>query len=103
MKFNLDPMHNNVGVSENKLELNPIEDVIAEIKLTQLNENYQDCCQSEEANLLVDRVKELGGFVVNNIGNNPDLILDNESFTKSLKVMDIVTVNSTRSCCYTKK
>ena len=96
-------MHNNVGAGENKSELNPIEDVIAEIKLTQLNENYQDCCQSEVANLLVDRVKELGEFVVNNIGNNPDLFLDNESFTKSLKVMDIVTANSTRSCCFTKK
>lgn len=103
MKFNLDSIHNSVNLSESKLGLNQIENVTAEIKSTQLNENFQDCCQSEVGNLLIDRVRNLGDFVVNSIGTNPDLYLDHESFTKSLKVMDIVTVNSTRSCCFTKK
>ena len=96
-------VHNDVSLNEvHDKEIND-EEISAEVKSTQLNENYQDCCQSEEIHLLVNRVKTLEEFVVNNMGNNFDLFLDTELFLKSLKVMDVVTCKSTRTSCFTKK
>lgn len=78
-------------------------DLFADIKMTQLNENYQDCCQSEASHLLVSNVRKLNEFVANTLGNDANLLISKETFQKSINVVDIVTVNSTRTNCFTKK
>ena len=101
-KFDTDVLLKSVNTKE-RATSSASEEVFGEIKATQLNENYQDCCQSEASSLFVKQVKSLGDFVANNVGNHPDLLLGKELFLKSLSVMDIVTVKSTRSSCFTKK
>ena len=74
--------------------------LFADIKISQMNEDYKACCQSE---LMVSNVRKLGDFVANTIGNDQSLLLNAEKFLKSVNVIDIVTKNSTRTNCFTKK
>jgi hypothetical protein len=76
------------------------QELFADIKTSQMNENYQVCCQAE---LSVCKVRKLGDFVANTIGNDLNLVLSAEKFQKSINVVDIVTINSTRTNCFTKK
>lgn len=79
---------------------NQDELLFADIKQSQMNENYQVCCQSD---LLVSNVRNLKDFVAKTIGNDQSLLLTAEKFQKSINVVDLVTVNSTRTNCFTKK
>ena len=103
MELDLNELRRVLHFNEIDTEEAKSEQFVAEVKSTQLNENFQDCSQSEKNVLLVKQVKTIGEFVLNNLGNDQDLYLDEESFVKSIKVMDIVTINSTRSSCFTKK
>ena len=79
------------------------EDLIGLANPYQINENYQQCCQSEASNLFASRVRKLDEFVLDKVGNHPDLILTKETFLKSVNLIDIVSANSTRTNCFTKK
>jgi hypothetical protein len=71
----------------NKIEkdVNDEEEIYAEIKKTQLNEDFKNCCQSETENIFVNKVRTLSEFVTNDLGNNLDLIPKNNTFLKSAK------------------
>lgn len=75
----------------------------AHIKGSQINENFKSCSQSETDQILVDNVKSLACFVSNQMGNRKDLFLRDEMFLKSINLMDLVSSNSTRTSCFTKK
>jgi hypothetical protein len=79
------------------------EDMIGLANAYQLNENYQQCCQSESNYMFVDRVRKLSDFVVNTRGADSNLFLNKETFLKSVNLIDIVSTESTRSNCFTKK
>jgi hypothetical protein len=83
------------------------ENLVGFIKKSQINEIYTRCSQSELGNIFVDKVKDLTGFVHNKMGTTSqadrDLMLNDDLFTRSLNLMDLVTVNSTRTSCFTKK
>jgi len=79
------------------------EQLYADIKLSQLNEDYTKCCQSETNDLLVSKMRKLNEFVSNSIRNDKSLLINNETFLKSINVVDLVTCNSTRTNCFTKK
>lgn len=61
------------------------EEICAEIKKSQLNEDFMSCCQSGTENIFVKSVRRLDEFVINEIGNNSDLMLKNNTFLKSSK------------------
>jgi hypothetical protein len=69
----------------------------------QINESYRNCSHSEEINLFVKKIKKLNEFVVNLIGNDQSLFLSHKQFENSINSLDIVTSNSTRTNCFTKK
>jgi hypothetical protein len=79
------------------------EDLTAEANSYQINENYKLCCQSQVESVFVSQVRKLDEFVLNEIDCHPDLYLDKETFFKSINLIDIVSVDSTRSNCFTKK
>jgi hypothetical protein len=78
----------------------PPESLTAQIKASQINEDYKSCAHSE---LFVNEVMSLNTFVSNRIGSRCDLFLTDDVFFKSINLMDLVTVNSTRTSCFTKK
>lgn len=80
-----------------------IADIIGFIKPSQINENYQNCSQSESSNIFVNQMKSLKEFVVNEMGVEKELFLKDEQFLKSINLMDLVSINSTRTSCFTKK
>ena len=73
------------------------------IKKSQINEDHKNCSQSESAHILVEEIKNLKCFVDNRIGNRKDLMLSDDVFLKSVNLMDLVSVDSTRTSCFTKK
>lgn len=77
----------------------------ANIKESQINDNYQNCAQAESKNVFTKNaiVRKLEEFVVDEMGHDTDLYLTRNIFLKSLRVMDLVTVNSSRTNCFTKK
>jgi hypothetical protein len=79
------------------------EDLKGNANSYQINENYQLCCQSEANNIFVSEVRKLKDFVLDEIDCHPDLYLTKETFLKSLNIIDIVSAESTRSNCFTKK
>jgi hypothetical protein len=72
------------------------------VKSSLINENYKECSQ---ADLFVGVIRSLREFVSNKIKieGHKDLLISEETFYKAIHYMDIVTVNSTRSSCFTKK
>lgn len=80
------------------------ENLTANIKESQINDSYQNC-QSESKIVFTknEKVRKLEEFVVDEMGHDTDLYLTRNTFLKSLKVMDLVTINSTRTNCFTKK
>lgn len=69
----------------------------------QINESYRNCSHSDEINLFVKKIKTLNEFVVNLMGNDQSLFLSHKQFENSINSLDIVTSNSTRTNCFTKK
>ncbi|CAF0989811.1 unnamed protein product [Brachionus calyciflorus] len=80
------------------------ENLTANIKETQFNESFLNCAQSEMKNIFTknSQIRKLGDFVLDEMGHDPDLYLTKNVFLKSLKVIDLVSVNSTRTSCFTK-
>jgi tRNA (cytosine38-C5)-methyltransferase len=78
------------------------ENVSGQIKRSQMNQNFENCSQSESADLLVKSVKKLDEFVANQMGSDSDLYMDKETFLKSINSIDLVSVKSTRTSCFTK-
>lgn len=79
------------------------QNLFADVKLGQLNEDYKSCCNSEESDIFVSNVRKLDEFLVNKIGYNSSLLIENEVFQKSINAVDLVTIKSTRTNCFTKK
>ena len=90
----------NAGKSEETAFPN---NLTAHIKRSQINEDYKNCSQSVSEQILVDQVKTLRDFVSNQMGHQKDLFLNDEMFLKSINLMDLVSINSTRTSCFTKK
>ena len=80
-----------------------MEESLVELNMGQLNEDYENCCHSEGSKLMVDNVRNLGEFVVNKIGDDDSLLISESSLKKSAKCLDLVTCDSTRTSCFTKK
>jgi hypothetical protein len=79
------------------------EDLSAFANSYQINENFQLCCQSEATSIFANEVRKLKDFVLDEIDCHPDLYLNKETFLKSINLIDIVSADSTRSNCFTKK
>lgn len=104
----INEMINSLNFSENLNNLSSEETAVpnnltAHIKRSQINEDYKNCSQSVSEQILVDEVKTLRDFVSNQIGHQKDLFLNDEMFLKSINLMDLVSENSTRTSCFTKK
>ncbi len=69
----------------------------------QINESYLNCSQSDETKLFVQNVKTLKEFANNSMGNDSSLFLSQKQFENLMNSSDIVTLNSTRTSCFTKK
>lgn len=104
LTFNMDKNIDIVHSTTSQANVNEIyADLRAFIKKSQINEDHKSCSQSESAHILVDQVKSLKSFVENRMGNRKDLLLSDEVFLKSVNLMDLVSVDSTRTSCFTKK
>ncbi|RNA08584.1 tRNA (cytosine(38)-C(5))-methyltransferase [Brachionus plicatilis] len=101
IEFDLDKLRCELNSKE---ECYFTENLTANIKESQINDNYQNCVQAESKNVFTknENVRKLEEFVVDEMGHDTDLYLTRNIFLKSLKVMDLVTVNSTRTNCFTK-
>lgn len=100
LKF--DMKNSDVGDSNTIDAIYP-KDLQAHIKKSQINEDYKSCAQSESAHVLVDEIKSLKCFVNGRMGGRKDLFLSDDVFAKSVNLMDLVSVDSTRTSCFTKK
>ena len=83
--------------------IDPNDDLFVDIKPFQLNENYKDCSQSDASNLFTPAIRKLGEFVMNSTGNDKSLLISQKQFQNSMHCVDIVTCDSTRTNCFTKK
>ena len=82
--------------------------VVGRVKRTQLNERYQDCCQSEAEHMLIRRVRQVSEFLDAESSANAnaaadEFFLSDETLAKSLNTVDLVSDQSTRTSCFTKK
>ncbi len=68
----------------------------------QMNESYLNCAQSEEAKIFAS-VRPLREFVANTIGTDSSLFLSKKQFEGLAGAVDLVTADSTRTNCFTKK
>lgn len=100
--YDLEKLRNELNSKE---ECYFTENLTANIKESQINDNYENCAQSESTSVFTknEKVRKLEEFVVDVMGHDTDLYLTRNTFLKSLKVMDLVTINSTRTNCFTKK
>nr|ALB00266.1 tRNA (cytosine(38)-C(5))-methyltransferase [Brachionus koreanus] len=97
--FDLDKLRDELNSKE---ECYFTENLTANIKESQINDSYENCAQAEAKNVFAKNVKKLEEFVVDDMGHDTDLYLTRNIFLKSLRVMDLVTVKSTRTNCFTK-
>lgn len=95
---------NKCEIDDQKKDKYP-EPLISYIKPSQINEDYRNCNNSEFKHIFVDEpmIMSLAKFVSNRIGSKNDLFLSNDMFFKSVNLMDLVTISSTRTSCFTKK
>jgi hypothetical protein len=105
LQFDKASIQNELNNSKDSKETgeDELDDMTCKVNDYQINESFQACCQSESTNLLAKSVRKLDEFVLNEIGNNSDFHLSKEIFAKSIPVMDVVSTNSTRTNCFTKK
>ena len=73
------------------------------VKASQINNNYQSCCQSELSFMFSKEVKKLNQFVDISLNKEKELSLKDDAFEKNLQSADLVTAEATRTSCFTKK
>jgi DNA-cytosine methyltransferase len=101
--------NNNINIKtssyeNSRKEINNNDDDFLEIESYQLHEDYKQCVQTEEENMIVSNVLRVEDFLDRSSNDNKSVLtLENSKDEKSIRCSDIITGSSTRTNCFTKK
>ena len=99
----LKPNSNNKSNSNETIVSKNEQTLKATTKAGQINIDYKNCCQSQSLHMFSERVRRVSEFCCKSAINDIELKIKDDMFTKFINSSDLVTPNSTRTSCFTKK